>query len=86
MSTYNFKYRAMTTFAYTITLNDSEVIMLKAALELMIKHCQKKLDERAGAPFWAHKHSAQNVLGKLYENTIQTSGNNFFDERNKNAP
>jgi hypothetical protein len=27
----------MTTYAYTITINDSEAIMLKAALELMIK-------------------------------------------------
>ncbi len=70
----------MTTFAYNITLNDSEAIMLQAALELMIKHCQEKLDEGAGTPFWAHKHSAQNVLEKLYDNTIQTSGNNFFDK------
>ncbi|MEN9549970.1 MAG: hypothetical protein RIR12_2561 [Bacteroidota bacterium] len=71
----------MTTFAYNITLNDSEAIMLKAALELMIKHCQEKLDEKAGAPFWAHKHSAQSVLEKLYEITIQTSGNNFIDNK-----
>ncbi len=70
----------MTTYSYTITLNDSEAIMIKAALELMIKHCQEKLDEGAGAPYWAHKHSAQNVLDKLYDNTIQTSGNNFFDK------
>lgn len=70
----------MTTYAFTITINDSEAIMLKAALELMIKHCQEKLDEEAGAPYWAHKHSAQNVLAKLYDNTIQTSGNNFFDK------
>lgn len=69
----------MTTFIYKITLNDSEVIMMKAALELMIKHCQEKLDEDAVAPFWAHKHSAQNVLERLEDNTIQTSGNNFFD-------
>ena len=67
----------MTTYAYTITINDSEVIMLKAALELMIKHCQQNLDEGAGAPFWAHRQSAQSVLEKLYDNTIQTSGNNL---------
>jgi hypothetical protein len=70
----------MTTYAHTITLNDSEVIMMKAALDLIIKHCQEKLDEGAGAPFWAHKNSAQSVKEKLYENTIQTSGNNFFDK------
>lgn len=69
----------MTTFIYKLTLNDSEVIMMKAALELMIKHCQEKLDEGARAPFWAHKESAQKILDKLYDNTFQTSGNNFFD-------
>ncbi|WP_374505992.1 hypothetical protein [Flavobacterium sp.] len=68
----------MTTFIYKITLNDSEAIMMKAALELMIKHCQEKLDAGATAPFWAHKDSAQNVLERLEDNTIQTSGNNFF--------
>ena len=70
----------MTTFAYTISLNDSEAIMLKAALELIIKHCQEKLDAAEGAPYWAHKHSAQSVLDKLYDNTNQTSGNNFLDK------
>lgn len=71
----------MTTFAYTITLNDSEAIMLQSALELMIKHCQEKLNEGAGAPFLAHKNSAERVLDKLYKNTIQTSGNNFFETK-----
>lgn len=68
----------MTTYAHTITLNDSEAIMLKAALELMIKYCQEKLDEEAGPPYWAYRHSAQSVLSKLYDNTFQTSGNNFY--------
>ena len=71
----------MTTFAYKITLNDGEAIMIRAALELMIKHCQEKLDEGAGSPFWAHKHSAERVLEKLYQNRFQTSGNNFFDKK-----
>ena len=70
----------MTTFSYNLVLNDSEAIMLKAALELMITHCQEKLDSDAGAPYWAHKRSAQSVLSKLYANTIQTSGNNFFND------
>tara|TARA_B110000977_G_scaffold157457_1_gene200547 strand:- start:54 stop:272 length:219 start_codon:yes stop_codon:yes gene_type:complete len=71
----------MTTFSYKIVLNDSEAIMLKAALELMMTHCQEKLDSDAGAPYWAHKRSAQSVLNKLYANTIQTSGNNFFNDK-----
>ena len=68
----------MTTYAYTITMNDTETIMLEAALELMIKHCQQKLDEGATSPYWAHKKSAQSVLERLYDDTYQTSGNNFF--------
>lgn len=28
----------------------------------------------------AHKHSAQNVLRKLYKDVNQTSGNNFYDK------
>lgn len=47
----------------------------------MIKHCQEKLDKGAGAPFLAHKDSAENVLAKLYDNVIQISGNNFFDKK-----
>lgn len=70
----------MTTFSYTITMNDSEAIMLEAALELMINHCEQKLDEGAGSPYWAHKHSAQSVLERLNDNTSQTSGNNFFQD------
>jgi hypothetical protein len=54
-------------------------IMMTAALKLMIKHCQEKLDEGDSAPYWAHKRSAQNVLDRLYDNTFQTSGNNFSD-------
>jgi len=70
----------MTSYAYTITLDDSEAIMLEAALELMIKHCQEKLDEGAGAPYWAHQRSAQKVLEKLNGDTTLASDNNFFDD------
>ena len=66
-------------FDHTITMNDSEVTMLESALEMMIKHCQEKLDEGAGAPYWAHKHSAQSVLDKIHNNIIQIVRNNFFD-------
>lgn len=67
----------MTTFSHTITFNDSEIIALKASLELMIEHCEQKLNEGAGAPYWARKDSAKRILEKLYDNSIQTSGNSF---------
>lgn len=67
----------MTTFVHTITVNDSEIIALKASLELMIIHCQEKLDEGKGAPYWTHRESAKRILEKLYDNAEQTSGNGF---------
>lgn len=67
------------TFSYTITFNDSEIIMLEAALKLMIKNCQEKIENEPGRPpFWAHKQSAENVLERLNDNIQQMSGNNFF--------
>lgn len=71
----------MTIYTYTITVNDREVIVLKAALEFMIQHCQEKLNEKVEAPYWAYKHAAESVLNKLYDNVIQTSGNNLDRKR-----
>ena len=71
----------MTSYAYEILIDDSEMIMLTAALELMIDHCQKKIDEGEGAPYISHMHSAESVLKKLYNNIIQVSGNNFSDNK-----
>ncbi len=68
----------MTTFAHTITFDDGEIVMLQAALELMIEHSSKQLEEGKGAPNWAHKTHAQEVLKRLYDDTLQTSGNNFY--------
>ena len=67
----------MTTYSYTITFDDSEIIMLEAALKLFKDHCQKKLDNNEGAPYWAHKQSVISVQAKLHSNTQQMSGNNF---------
>ena len=67
----------MTTFAYKLTLNDSEAFMLKGALELMIKHCDEHMVGGPCAPYWANKDSAKNVLKRLFADTHQTSGNDF---------
>lgn len=63
----------MTTMSYTITLDDSESIMLQAALELMIATCQKHLDEGKKAPYWAHRDSAKAVLARMHDDVIWTS-------------
>tara|TARA_B100000497_G_C7329760_1_gene218521 strand:+ start:164 stop:319 length:156 start_codon:yes stop_codon:yes gene_type:complete len=48
-------------YMYKISLNDSEALMLSAALKLMMTHCQEKLDSGLDSPYWAHKDSAQDV-------------------------
>lgn len=67
----------MTQFSYKVTLNDSEMIMIKAALKNMILHCEEQLENGKTAPYWAHKRSAQRVLDKLYDDVEQISGNSF---------
>ena len=67
----------MTTFSYTLELNDSEVIMLEAALQMMVKHCQEKLSAGPEAPFIAWQISAENVLSRLHDNARLTSYSTF---------
>jgi hypothetical protein len=55
----------MTTYAYTLTINDSQRIALEAALNLMIEHCEAKLAAGEGAPYWAHRKSCNEILEKL---------------------
>jgi hypothetical protein len=71
----------VTKYSLEITLNDSESIMMKEALELMITNCQNKINEGMGAPYHAHLSSAQSLLSKLGRNRFQTSGNNFFEKK-----
>ena len=70
----------MTTYSYKLVLNDSECIMMKEALEMMISHCEKMLEEEPGAPYYAWLASAKAVKSRIYENTqlmsFQTYGRN----------
>ena len=68
----------MTTYAYRLTLRDTEYLMMEAALKLMVQHCKEKLAQGEGAPYLAYKQSAEDVLNRLDSDTYQTSGNNFF--------
>lgn len=68
----------MTTYSHTLTINDSQRIALEAALELMIEHCEAKLAAEAGAPYWAHRKSCDEMLEKLRTTEpVMTSTNNF---------
>lgn len=73
----------MTTYAYYLVLDDSEIIMLADALKMMIKACDEHFkesednNEDSKAPFWAHSNSARAVLKRLHDNTKVMSFNSF---------
>lgn len=75
----------MTTYSNKITIDDSESIMLKFALELTIKQCQEKIEAGAGTPYWEHNQSTQSVLERLHEDVTQTSVNNFSKSKDINS-
>ena len=55
----------MTSYSYTLEINDSQYLALEAALELMIEHCDAKMADGPCAPFLAHKTSCHEMLEKL---------------------
>lgn len=71
----------MTTYQHTLSLDDGEYIAITEALKLMIEHCTAELEAGQRAPYWAHRQSCFNVLGKLRAATPRmTSTNNFNSE------
>ena len=68
----------MTTYAHTITLNDSQRIALEAALILMIKNCDEQMKGGAQAPYWAHKKSCQEIWSDLISGTPQMTSTSSF--------
>ena len=55
----------MTTYSYTLKLDDSERMTLEYALKLTISHCEFEMSEGPKCPYWAHKHSCESMLTKL---------------------
>ena len=67
----------MTTYQHNLTLSDGEMIMMQTALLRMIVHCELNLNDGIKAPYRANKIDATNVFNRLFDNSIQMSGNNF---------
>ncbi len=70
----------MTTYAYRITLNDSEAIAVQAALEHYRKFCEAELAAGPKAPYWAHAHSIDAVLPRLCADAMMTSTSSFCED------
>ena len=68
----------MTTYSFKLSLNDSEMIMLKEALKMMIEKCEREITLNPRAPFFAHLGSAKALNARLKKDMVKTSGNTFF--------
>jgi hypothetical protein len=69
----------MTTYAFHLTLRETEMTVMSEALDLYIKHCQEEIvkGNRDLLPF--NREVALKIRSRLHSNFEQTSGNNFFD-------
>jgi hypothetical protein len=73
----------MTTYSYKLVLDDGEAIMMNAALEMMIKHCEDRLIDKSEAPFHVWLASAKAVKSRMHLNTEMMSTNNFWNNKDQ---
>ena len=71
----------MTTYSYSVILNDSDVIAVEAALRMYIKYCDEQLRNGPRAPFIAHRLHAEQILSRLSSNATMTSTSSFISRR-----
>jgi len=55
----------MTTYSYSLKIDDGEYMALEYALKLTISHCELEMSEGPKCPYWAHKHSCESMLTQL---------------------
>ena len=67
----------MTTYQHTLTLNDSESIMLESALKFMIERFEMEVETNPRAPYYAHLQSAKAVMARLNDDMVLTSKSDF---------
>jgi len=65
---------------YTLSLDDSEAITLKAALANLLKLSQDEIASGKAAPYYAYISNIEKMLDKLHSNVTQVSGNYVNDE------
>ena len=67
----------MTTFGYTLQLNDSERIALGAALELLANECNMHIANDQNYPSVSYLKSIAAIRSKLAASAQQLSGSTF---------
>ena len=71
--------QTVTTYAFHLTLRETDMRVMEEALDLYIKHCQDKIDTDGSESVFRKLDAAREVKSSLYSNMEQTSGNNFFE-------
>jgi len=72
----------MTTYAFHLTVREgTELGVLTEALDLYIKHCQDEIDKENRWELYDNLQTAKEIKSKIYQGMVQTSGNNFFDNK-----
>jgi hypothetical protein len=71
----------MTTYAFHLTLRETEMTVMSEALDLYIKHCREELAKSGREYLRIKMNAAQEVRSCLHSNPEQTSGNNFFESK-----
>jgi hypothetical protein len=67
----------MTTYAYRIALDDSEIIAVREALTRYQSFWDEQLAQGPRAPYWAHRRSIEAVLNRLESNPQMASTSSF---------
>lgn len=73
----------MTTYRYTLNLNNSEIHLIKSALDLMIEFSEEMIKKGEMVPYYSNILTSKTLKEKLFENTTLMSTNNFTDRKFK---
>ncbi len=73
----------MTTYRYTLNLNDSEIHLVKSSLDLMIEFSEEMIKKGEMVPYYSNILISKTLKEKLYENTTLMSTNNFSNIKSK---
>lgn len=67
----------MTTFKYSVTLDDKDMTAITYAIDFYMAECIRQIEGGAGAPYRAHLSSLREIRERRHQNARQTSGNTF---------
>lgn len=80
----------MTTYSYTITFDEFDIGLLRDSVKLMLdkrfKESLESDDLGADARYLLCEQSVTAILGRMYDNSVMTSTNNFSDPERPRAP